>query len=143
MMLRRLLRKTSFVVFLVFVLIVMVFTVFGKTIRNYYSPHVYVTSVSTQLIEENGERYIRHVLPLDCLIVDEITNEPSLYYVEKKDNYGETVFVAVKNINIKTNITDGIHIEITKGDWVNKNFIYKTDRSFKEGDRVVVVKSED
>ena len=146
MKVKRYVKKTSFVIFLVFVLIVAFFSIFGKNIRDHYSPHVSVIPIAMCFMESEN-RYV-NALPVSCLIADDITGETAFFHIEKRDRYGEPAFVAVKNGPsygwiIRTGATDGVYIEIVGGNWSNKNFIYITDRPVKDGDRVVVVQSEE
>ena len=77
-------------------------------------------------------------LPNECFFHDETTGGVSLYYAEKNDGSGEEAFFAARAENFEIGRTDGIYTEILRGDWMNKEFIRKSDRPFSDKERVVI-----
>ncbi len=135
---RRISRFVSLGALIVFLLVIGFFRVFGGSIRDNSSPHVMVTPVAFYLFE--GDDHSTIALPNDCFIYDDITGETALFYVEKNPDSGEDAFFAVKMADFKIGRTEGLYTELGKCDWINKEFIYKSDRHFSNRDRVVVVK---
>ncbi|GHV13258.1 hypothetical protein FACS1894219_07820 [Clostridia bacterium] len=137
---KRLAKAGSIIALSLFLLMILFFTLFGKNIRDYYSPKVTVQSVTPYFITDDK---LIMALPCGSVITDELTGESVFFHVEENDLSGEKAFYAVKETGIITGINDGKSVEITGGFYANKQFIYNSDRSFKDGDRVVIVKDED
>ncbi len=134
-------KIVSIITLLVFLSIVFFFSIFGKIIRDNNSPRVAVTQVTFYLFGD--DEYMSMALPNECFLFDEVTNDLSLYYIEKNEDSGEEAFFAVKTENFEIGRIGDLYTEVLRGEWVNKDFIYKSDRSFKNGARVVVAKEED
>ena len=130
-------RIASLGTLIAFLLVIGFFSVFGKSIRDYNSTHVAVMSVTFHLFESDDHSTM--ALPNGCFKYESIAGKAELFYVEKNADDGEEAFFAVKTTDFEIGRTDGLYTEVSKGDWVNKEFIYKSDRPFSDGDRVVVV----
>ncbi|MDF2539578.1 MAG: hypothetical protein K0S76_2599 [Herbinix sp.] len=129
-------KKISLIIFSLLIFLVTVFSIFGKRIRDNYSPHVEVMPPIIYTFPDGTASMV--ALVNTCFS----TNEEGIttaYIVEENSNSGEKAFYA-KQIELTLGKSDGKYSDVRKASTLDALFIYHTDRKITDGERVVIDK---
>ena len=129
-------RILTVILFCLFALTIIFFLYFGKTIRDYNSPHVEVMAPITYMFPDGS--ICMAALSNSCFSTggDGIN---VAYMIEEKSDSGEKAYYA-KQIEVILGQSDDRCTEVKKAPMLSALFICDTSRDITDGERVVINK---
>lgn len=122
------------ILFGIFTLSILVFSIFGETVRNHYSPAVKVMTVKQYLFPDGA--YTLTAVANSCVTTSE-DGVSTAYIIEERTDAGEKAFYA-KKVEVNIGIVDDRATEIWGIDDLSALFICYSDRELSDGKRVVL-----
>ncbi len=129
-------RKITFLFFCLLTLSVTFFSLLGKAIRDYYSPHVEVMAPISYLFPDGS--ITMAALVNSCFIVEE-NGKTYAFLIEERSDSGESAYYT-KKIELILGQSDDRYSEVKKAPILNALFICNTNQDLVDGERVVLHK---